>query len=63
MSVIEVRQIVVDVDKGATLGEALRDAAILALKEDRDVLFNFNGEPYRTSPKDIINFLEGRLPR
>ena len=40
-----------------TRDPAVREAALLALEERRDVVFEFNGKNYKVSPFEIVDFL------
>lgn len=53
----KVKEIVLTVSAGTEIGKALREAALLALEERRDVVFEFNGKNYKVSPFEIVEFL------
>jgi hypothetical protein len=54
---LDVKEIACTCNAGAEIGECLREAALLALNENRAVTFSHNGTTYHVSPNAIIVFL------
>lgn len=57
MSYTQVKHIVLGADAGSEIGDVMREAASLALKEGYDVVFEFNGKRYCVDPLDILAYL------
>lgn len=52
-----VKEIVLETLCGSPIHEALREAAMLALEENRVAVFKHNGTTYRIMPTEITAFL------
>lgn len=57
MSYTQVKHIVLEADASSDIGKVMREAALLALEEWHDVVFEHNGKSYCVTPLDILAYL------
>lgn len=61
MSVIATKKLVLEIDKGVTIGAAMREALIIALTEDIDVEFIHNDTLVSIKPLELLGQLTNEL--
>jgi len=57
-----IKQLVAGTDPGITLGEALRDAVVVAMQSDIQVTVMHKDLPYIVSPEQILRLLAVQSP-
>ena len=52
---IKVKEVLIECDKGAEIGNSIREATIIALQEKRNVALIFNDKRYEIIPFEIVD--------